>query len=124
MTFHRIDLPWSTPPLSLNDRGHWAPRARAIKDVRETGRLLAKAAQLEPCERIRVELHYQPRVRRGRDNENLVATAKPLIDGLTDAGVIPDDTDEYVERTMPTIHPTSDTGRMWLVVTVLVQAGA
>lgn len=118
----RIDLPWSRPPLNLNDRGHWAPRAKKIADVRATGAWLARTAHLGRHERVRIALHYQPATRRARDEENLVATLKPLVDGLvTDAGLCVDDTDAHVRREMPVIHPPvpGERGRMWLVITPL-----
>lgn len=122
MTGHRIDLPWSRLPLSMNDRGHWAPRARKIRQVRDTACWLTRAAHLGRCSRVRVELHYQPAVRRGRDSDNLATLFKVCVDGACiDSGLVPDDTDRYVERVWPTIHPVvrGEPGRLWMVVTVL-----
>jgi len=116
-----IELPWSMPPLSMNDRGHWAPRSSRIRSVRETGCWLTRNAKLGSHQRVRIELHYQPKVRRGRDSDNLAATYKPLVDGCTDAGLVPDDTDVHVERGWPTIHDPipGEAGRMWLEITIL-----
>jgi crossover junction endodeoxyribonuclease RusA len=88
----RIELPWSKPPLSLNDRGHWAPRSAVIAEVRG-----------------------------GRDSDNLAATYKPVVDGCVDAWLVPDDTDRYVERGWPLIHDPvpGEPGRMWLEITIL-----
>lgn len=122
MTSYRIDLPWAVPPLSANDRGaHWAKRARKIREVREATYWLAKQAKVPASQRVQVELHYQPKVRRRRDNENLAPTAKACTDGLVDAGVVPDDADEFVQRYGPVIHPVvkGEPGRLWMVVTVL-----
>jgi crossover junction endodeoxyribonuclease RusA len=121
MTEYRIDLPWSLPPLSMNDRGHWAPKARKVREVREAGCWLARQAKLGRSRKVRFELHYQPAVKRRADGPNLMATQKPLVDGLVDAGVIPDDTAEFLVEAMPTIHEPvkGEPGRMWLVVTVL-----
>lgn len=121
MTEHVIDLPWSKPPLNMNDRRNRWEHARVVKSVRAAGAWLSRGAGLGSYERVRIQLHYRPATRRGRDNENLVATQKPLIDGLRDASVIRDDTDEFVERVMPEIHAPikGEPGRMWLVVEIL-----
>ena len=119
----RIDLPWKKPPLSMNDRdAHWAVKARKIAEVRETACWLVRAEKLGRHDRVRIELHYQPRTAHGRDSDNLAATYKPLVDGaVTDAGLAPDDTDVHVERGWPVIHPPvkGEPGSMWLVIEVL-----
>ena len=52
-----------------------------------------------------------------RDDENLVATLKPACDGLVDAGVVVDDTPQYMAKEMPVIVPPPEPGpRCWLVV--------
>ena len=48
---------------------------------------------------------YRPRDKRRRDPSNLIATQKPILDGLVDAGLVPDDTPEYVNELMPKIVP-------------------
>ena len=42
------------------------------------------------------------------------------MDGLVTAGVVPDDTPEYVTEAMPKIHPADKTAtvRMWLTIDV------
>jgi crossover junction endodeoxyribonuclease RusA len=103
----RLDLPWSTPPLTLNPRqhGHHMARARVVKRVRLTSRQLAEAAGIPALSRIAVEVHYRPRDRRRRDALNLVPITKAVEDGLVDAAVVPDDTGEYVQPTMPQLDP-------------------
>ena len=41
--------------------------------------------------------------RRRRDDENPVSTLKALCDGLVDAGIVPDDTREFMVKNMPVI---------------------
>lgn len=117
----RVELPWSKPPLSLNDRGHWAPRSAVIAEVRAAAGWAVKAAKLGSHQRVRIDLHYQPKVRRGRDSDNLAATYKPVVDGCVDAWLVADDTDRYVERGWPLIHDPvpGEPGRMWLEITIL-----
>lgn len=112
-----FDLPM-VRPLSMNDRGHWAKKAREMKAVRDAAHMLAKHAGIPPLARVSVELHYAPRYVRGRDVINLAATVKPIEDGIVDAGVVPDDTAEFVEPTHAVIDPPigGRTGRLYVVV--------
>jgi hypothetical protein len=118
-----LHLPWDKPPLNLNDRhGHWAARHAAVKPVRKAAWALARQAKIPRCSKIRVELHYRPATRRDRDEDNLVATMKVLVDGIVgDAQVVPKDTGRHVERLMPVIHEVEDgrPGELWLSVTIL-----
>lgn len=97
-----FDLP-QTAPMSLNDRHTWQQKARLKKPYREAANILARAAKIPPCEKVRVTLIYTPKDRRRRDPLNLVATLKLVEDGLVDAGVVPDDTPDYLESQMPLI---------------------
>lgn len=87
--------------LSLNDREHWAVKARKAKAWRSCAHLHAITTLGAPlCARSRprsfVEVTFPVKQNRRRDPHNAIATVKPIIDGLVDAGVWPDDTDEYV----------------------------
>lgn len=101
MTTWTIRLPYATPPLTLNGRMHWATKARVTREVR--AHVAWAMVHSQPCERIHVTLVYVPRDKRRRDRDNLVATLKPCIDGLVDAGIVPDDSPEYVSWTPPEI---------------------
>lgn len=112
-----VPLPWTKPPLSLNDRGHWAVRAQKIKEVRRTVWLLTR--RLPQMDAATLTLHYQPRDNRRRDSDNLFATVKACADGLRDAGVIPDDDTTHLSHNEPVIHRAvkGEPGRMWLEIT-------
>jgi crossover junction endodeoxyribonuclease RusA len=113
-----FDLP-QTAPMSLNDRHTWQQKARLKKPYREAAHLLARQQKIPACQRVRVTLIYTPRDRRRRDPLNLVATLKLVEDGLVDAGVVPDDTPEYLESQMPLIDmpdPGAKQGRLTVVV--------
>lgn len=91
MTQWDLKLPWVKPPLSLNDREHWGPRAKKQKAVREASALLARQAGIPRLGTAKVRLVWLVSDRRRRDRENITATLKPAIDGLVDAGVVEDD---------------------------------
>ena len=110
-----IRLPWTTPPLSANDRDHWRVKAKKVAEVRRTvGDLVAVqtfTAYPFPlyAEHVTVTLTYYPRDRRRRDADNLVPTLKAACDGLVDARVVRDDTPDLMTKHMPVIaEPDGD----------------
>lgn len=115
-----VPLVSGKPPLTANDRLHHMVKARRTKRVREQVGWQARAAGIRPQDYIIVQLHYQPAVRRDRDPSNLMPTQKPAVDGLRDAGVVPDDTPEYVGELVPVIHDPKPgvEPRLWLAVSV------
>lgn len=115
-----MKLSFTRPPLSENQRfGHWAQKAKLVRAVRSEAKLRAKHLKIGPLDGCTVELHYQPRDKRRRDADNLIPTLKALCDGLVDAGIVPDDTPDYMTKKMPKIHPaaTGRAGHMWLEIT-------
>lgn len=113
-----LDLSFDKPPLSLNQRMHWAKKAKLTKEIRREVYIRAKAARLKPSSEITVGLVYRPRDKRRRDPSNLIATQKPILDGLVDAGLVPDDTPEYVNELMPKILPPvkGEPSRCWVEI--------
>lgn len=128
MSTYRLDLPWTRPPLNLNDRSHHMVKARKVKEVRNTVHLLAIAAHLpRDCEHVTVQLHYAPRDERRRDTDNLVATLKPICDALAKGttghpgyGLVQDDTPTWMAKPEPIIHPKTGTGvgKLWVEIEV------
>ncbi|WP_426727132.1 hypothetical protein ACEN2A_01780 [Corynebacterium auriscanis] len=119
MTKHTIPLSFTRIPLNLNDRQHWAPKARITKQLRREAYIRCKAARIRPQPHITVTLHYQPRDRRKRDADNLSPTYKALCDGIVDAGLVNDDTPQYMTKVMPIIHPPvkGQQARFWMEIT-------
>lgn len=113
-----FDLPYRTPPLSLNGaRGNPYARARTVKQVRRLACFRSLEQKIPALRRCAIELHYAPTDSRRRDPHNLVATLKPVEDGIVDAGVVPDDTPEFVPPTTPIIDaPTGKAGRLYVIV--------
>jgi len=105
-TTYRLRMPWPRPPLSANDRLPRMARAKLVAQVRRDAGWVVKATRIPPCVRVTVGLVYVPSIRRKRDGgENYADTLKAIIDGVVDAGVVPDDTPEYVIRLMPVVAP-------------------
>lgn len=106
-------------PLTSNQRLHWAEKARRTAMVRGHVAWRARQAKVGAQAHVVAQLHFVPPDRRRRDPSNLTATQKPAVDGLVDAGVVLDDTPQYVTELMPVIHqPSYGVARMWLAVSV------
>ena len=120
MTTWTMPLSYDKPPLTLNQRGHWAKTDQHRKALRNEAMLRARALDIPVgLPHIVTRLHYLPPDRRRRDEDNLIATAKPLWDGLVDAGIVPDDTSAYMTKLMPRIHqPTPEGPALWLTITI------
>lgn len=113
-----LRLPFVKPPLSLNSRMHPMAKAKITKRIRLAAAVLARHEHIPALPAIHVTLTYTPRDKRGRDRDNLVATLKPLIDGLVDAGIVPDDTPQYVSWEPPVItEPDRRDPRLHLTIT-------
>lgn len=89
----------SMPLLSSNDRLHWAVKMRRVKDLRLIGCALARRRGIPPLVRAEIEVIVHPGSRTRRiDPSNYADTAKPVIDGIVDAGVLPDDNAQHLTR--------------------------
>lgn len=110
------DLPYTRPPLSLNQRLHWAVKARLTAEVRHYGAIYARQQHIPKLDRYTFVLHWEPCQSRPRDQDSPLATLKPLVDGYCDATKAVDTHDHYV-LSAPVIHdPNGRKGRMWVVV--------
>lgn len=86
--------------ISLNSRMHHMKRAGLAKQLRRWGYLLGRegkgVARLHLTRaRVVCEIAYPDR--RRRDLHNLMGTIKPMVDGLIDAGLLPDDSDKFMD---------------------------
>ena len=96
-----ITFDWTSPPLTANQRHHWRKKADITRKVRAAA---DKAARDIPyLDKIRVGLTWVVRTQHRRDVDNTVPTLKALCDGLVDADIVPDDTPEFMVKTMPEI---------------------
>ena len=94
MSYH-LDLP-DLPTWNANSRGSWHQRAPTVKAWRMVAKQAANAAGIPPLDVVFVELEMTPADMRRRDPDNLAGALKPVMDGIVDAGVIPDDSWEHV----------------------------
>lgn len=99
-----IELPLPPHELKPNWRGHWAAKARKTKEYRSRAKWAAIHALGEsggfgdlvnylPIDQASVRITMLNKTARKMDQDNLIASCKSALDGLTDAGVWSDDRD-------------------------------
>ena len=87
---------------TLNARGHWTKHRAKIKALRELGGIKWREQQHPMMDRASVSIWIQYPDKRRRDVHNDMATAKPLIDGMVSAGMLPDDDHRHLDG--PHLH--------------------
>lgn len=84
----RIALPWPARSLSPNARVHWGAKAKAVKDARNTARVLTlEALKLRRPRWDAVALHWEfhPKTANFPDGDNAESACKAYRDGIADA---------------------------------------
>lgn len=104
-----VRLPFQKPPLTPNQRLHYAQKAALTAQIRRAATQCARAAKIPPAGRSAVTTVWFPPDKRRRDANSLVLTAKAAIDGLVDAGVWPDDDPAHVASETYRIGPVDRT---------------
>ena len=108
MRAQMVSVPVAVPPLdviTLNTRAHWSANHRAVAALRLRGGWAARAMHVPEMQRadLTVWVVYPARVNRRRDVSNYLGTVKPLLDGMVDVGILPDDDDRHL--TGPDLRP-------------------
>lgn len=92
-------LEYEERPTSLNAerKAHWSARYKKSAEWREIFATLAMAKGIPELSQICVDIYVEQRGNgKLQDVGNCYPSAKAAIDGLVDAGVIPDDTPEHL----------------------------
>lgn len=107
---YRLDLTLDQVPYrSLNDRTHWRNRQRHAADARLVVGQAVKATRGDTTFDVaHIAVTFRAPDRRRRDPDNLLGAVKPLIDGLVDGGLLPDDSAMQVARLCLQIVPSPD----------------
>lgn len=109
---------WPRPPLNANQRLHWAAKSKLTRDVRDTAAFKAKSAGVPEVDHVSVRLVWVVTDKRRRDTDNTYPTFKAMCDGLVDAGIVPDDTPQFMTKLAPQIrYEPGGTARIELEVT-------
>lgn len=122
-----LRFPSPADPLSENDSRslHWAARARRTKPWHTMALLATRRAlagrRIAPPVPVTIQVALPFRMARGRDPHNYVGTTiKAIVDGVKDAGLIPDDTPEWATVLEPTVDIQRDKTRP-LMATVTIK---
>lgn len=92
-------VPAGVELISSNQRLHWAVKMCRVRELRRAGWALAKEAKIPPLTRVAITVIVHPGKRTNRlDPDNYHDTFKPLADGIVDAGVLPDDSAQYLVK--------------------------
>lgn len=102
-----VEFPPPAKCLTMNQRLHWAAKAKLSREWRDAAKWGAhefrgrtQTKQQPPC---LVTVHVPVVGNRRRDPHNWFPTVKPIVDGLVDAGLWPDDTPEWVRCMEPVL---------------------
>ncbi|MCP3426012.1 hypothetical protein NBM05_08355 [Rothia sp. AR01] len=104
MTIHELLIPQNGIPwINSNDRGHWSLRHDYTRLWRAQARTRAARTDLViDLNRVRIDASvFKARANR-YDPANLYPTAKAVVDGLVDYGLVVDDDWRHVEG--PFLH--------------------
>lgn len=123
MTWPRweLNLPYpSGPPLSLNRRLHWAQESRVKNKLQEAVGWLLKGEKVPALDHAWIWLAWTPGITRRRDSDNPEPTRKVCIDTIVRAGLLEDDTPEFVSRPENLILPVvKGLGSLVLVISAV-----
>lgn len=91
-----LPLPWRRPPISANDRPHWAAKNKLAQEIKTAVGWVARAKKVPKLQAVMVEMVWYPGNNRRVDGENFAPTLKYCVDGLVSVGILPDDDSERV----------------------------
>ena len=93
-TVSTVEVKLPLPPAALHThaKGHWRQKSKATAEARQVARWAAKeAVSGQSWEHAEIDYLFRLPDNRRRDAANLVAACKSYVDGVVDAGLIPDD---------------------------------
>lgn len=118
MTSVTVEL-HSRTVLTMNQRLHWADKARKTQAIRARFDIAARQQTPIVGPVIREATIAHPRADRRRDAENWAPSFKAATDGCVDAGLLPDDSNEIIRHTITRaeVDPTIPRGHVRITLT-------
>lgn len=118
----RLELPAGAPLINANDNLHFRKKAELVKALRNTAWALARQAKLPALQTAHIYYVIHPDTKgRRRDPGNWSPSAKAAVDGLVDAGVLPDDNHTHLLGPDPRIGTPIKGSQLILWITDLDQ---
>lgn len=87
-------VPWGL--LSANTRHHWSVNREVARYWRQVAAITARNANIPPMGRAHITVTFHKATARRYDPGNLAPVSKAIVDGIVDAGILPDDSSEYL----------------------------
>jgi crossover junction endodeoxyribonuclease RusA len=82
--------------LNANDRGAWQRHSPVVQQWRAAAGWAARVARVPHLTRVYVLAELRFGIRRRRDPGNWYPTVKACVDGIVDAGVLDNDSSDYL----------------------------
>ena len=82
--------------INANDRLHHYAKAERTRGWRKLTAALTTTSNARPYDRAHITVTYRFPTNHRREVSNLQPTSKAIVDGLVDAGLLPDDDDLHV----------------------------
>ncbi|MFI8792626.1 hypothetical protein [Streptomyces sp. NPDC055105] len=116
----RLELPVNTQLINANQNIHYRRKAELIKALRNTAWATARQHKLPALQRAHIYyvIHPDTKTRR-RDPGNWSPSAKAAVDGIVDAGILPDDNRDHLLGPDPRIGDPVKGGQLVLWITDL-----
>lgn len=90
---------------NLNSRMHWGERGRWTHEFKRQAWVLASSEKnrlkLKTFKKAKITILFY--ACRQKDLDNAYGSAKPLVDGIVATGIIPDDSDKYLDLKVQSI---------------------
>lgn len=100
---------YATNPLPMNgSKANWRGRNKWTAAVKDQALKLATYARIPKMARCEAQLIWWVQTNTKRDVDNLALFEKPLFDALVLAGVVHDDTPEYMTKPRAEIRKVTD----------------
>lgn len=106
-----FDLAYKRAPsgLNLNDRSHWAVKAKSTEMVRLQVMAAVRHLRVPVLERAQVDVEWVVNTKARRDTDNLAPFMKAIYDGIgadkgVSAHILEDDAPEFMLKTSATIR--------------------
>lgn len=117
-----LALPAKTKLINANDSIHFRRKAELVKVIRNAAWTMARHSNIPALQRAHIYfvIHPDTSIKR-RDPGNWAPSAKAAVDGLVDAGILPDDNKDHLLGPDPRIGDPVKGSQLVLWITDLDQ---